>query len=422
MSEAVAPRASPKAMKKAGALNKAGGTTAFTADSTERQRRFSAATGAKLEELDDGGTKCANPFLDMLEEDSGEEDDMVASGVEMDVTIPKASGGFGMEIAESGHVVRCTPGGAAESHDVPAPCRIVGVNGTEVQSKADIVAALKQSGPAAEGATFTFLTKKMVSRQEKAEELQAEGDRLFVEKRYEEALNTLIDAGNLDPYNPKVQQSYQKVREAVLAFQPKQASTEILDGGGGYDDDDDGDDDDDDDDDEESDDDDDDDDDDADGGGPEEKVMALRILSSSGGYGLDITQTAHVTGFTQMVDNPAMAVGVPIPSKIESVNGVKVSNKKEVVAALQTVADGTSAEFVFVFEGGNEARPSKSHAMRHGNKCQREGEACLVSALSHFKAAAALESAPSELLAVVEQLERVLDSCLKMSEGGSFGF
>ena len=44
-------------------------------------------------------------------------------------------------------------------------------------------------------------------------------------------------------------------------------------------------------------------------------------------------------------DNPAKAAGVPVLSKIESVNGVRVNTKTDVVAALKTVPAGAAAEF-----------------------------------------------------------------------------
>lgn len=53
---------------------------------------------------------------------------------------------------------------------------------------------------------------------------------------------------------------------------------------------------------------------------------------------------------------------------------------------------------------------------------QREGEACLVSALTNFKAAVALGGASDELKVIVQQLGVVLDGAIDLSKGGSFGF
>ena len=55
-------------------------------------------------------------------------------------------------------------------------------------------------------------------------------------------------------------------------------------------------------------------------------------------------------------------------------------------------------------------------------KCRREGEACLVAALSHFRAASGSTNAPAGLATVVGMLDKALDECLTLSEGGSFGF
>ena len=162
---------------------------------------------------------------------------------------------------------------------VPTPSRIVEVNGVEVKTKQDIIGQLKVAG--AGPVVFTFLAKVTKTATEKAEELMEEGERLFAEKNYEEAMSVLIDAGNLDPENMKIQQSYTKVREAVWAFQPQQASTEIVEARPDLD----------------SDDDDDDDDDDSDDDSDEEEqrtLVALSITKGANGYGMDITSAAQV--------------------------------------------------------------------------------------------------------------------------------
>lgn len=53
---------------------------------------------------------------------------------------------------------------------------------------------------------------------------------------------------------------------------------------------------------------------------------------------------------------------------------------------------------------------------------QREGEACLVTALTNFKAAVALGGASDELQIIVQQLGVVLDGAIDLSKGGAFGF
>jgi hypothetical protein len=55
-------------------------------------------------------------------------------------------------------------------------------------------------------------------------------------------------------------------------------------------------------------------------------------------------------------------------------------------------------------------------------KCQREAEACLVAALSHFKAASGVAGSAPGLSSVVRLLDQALEECLTMSEGGNFGF
>ena len=78
------------------------------------------------------------------------------------------------------------------------------------------------------GVVFEFISKKTVSRFEKAELLRQEGLALFEDKKYEAAMSVLIDAGNCDPENAEVAMAYRNVREAVFAFQPQQS--ELPDG------------------------------------------------------------------------------------------------------------------------------------------------------------------------------------------------
>ena len=66
------------------------------------------------------------------------------------------TGGFGMEITPDGRVPTVSLGGAAEAAGVPVPSRIVRVNGVDVGSKRDILAALRAAGTVVE---FTFVQK-----------------------------------------------------------------------------------------------------------------------------------------------------------------------------------------------------------------------------------------------------------------------
>jgi len=212
-------------------------------------------------------------------------------------------------------------------------------------------------------------------------------------------MSVLIDAGNCDPENLEVAASYRRVREAVFAFQPQQQ--ELPDG-------------------EEEEDDDDDDDSSEDelpegfpaGGGPEEVVPGGRvtkhILKGSLGYGIDITDHGDAVGFAEMASNPAQAAGVPIPSKIVSVNGVPVHTKRDIMSALRTVTAGVAAEFIFEVPEKQDspvkaAAPAAATGEQTGKASllRREGEACLVSALTNFKAAVA-QGGSDELAPIVQ--------------------
>ena len=225
-------------------------------------------------------------------------------------------------------------------------------------------------------------------------------------------MSVLIDAGNCDPENLEVAASYRRVREAVFAFQPQQQ--ELPDG-------------------EEEEDDDDDDDSSEDElpegfpAGPEEVVPGGRvtkhILKGSLGYGIDITDHGDAVGFAEMASNPAQAAGVPIPSKIVSVNGVPVHTKRDIMSALRTVTAGVAAEFIFEVPEKQDS-PVKAAApaaatgegTSKASLLRREGEACLVSALTNFKAAVA--QGGSDELAPIVQVRWLLvfvSCCLSMS-------
>ena len=70
------------------------------------------------------------------------------------ISIEKSPKGFGLEISENGHVVKCTPGSISEAHGVPWPSRIVEVNHIPVSTKEDVRVAL---GDAPDPVPFMFL-------------------------------------------------------------------------------------------------------------------------------------------------------------------------------------------------------------------------------------------------------------------------
>eukprot|EP01048_Picozoa_sp_COSAG05_P032128 COSAG05_NODE_12133_length_482_cov_0.804178_1_plen_130_part_10 len=129
-----------------------------------------------------------------MHDGTAEEDpdaDMIEEVVELSFELKKGSQGFGMEIADSGHVVSCVEGLPAAMAGVPMPSRIVSVNGQEVKNKSDIVAALKTA--ARKGAkarvgdavvSFVMMSKRSVTKQEKAQEMLEQGEELFENRQY----------------------------------------------------------------------------------------------------------------------------------------------------------------------------------------------------------------------------------------------
>jgi hypothetical protein len=188
-----------------------------------------------------------------------------------------------------------------------------------------------------------------------------------------------------DPENVEVAQSYRRVREAVFAFQPQQQE---LPEGLEEDDDDHSD--------------DDDDSDSDDGGEPDAKPTAdadgritLRILKGNLGYGIDITEDAQATGFANFEGNPAKAAGVPIPSKIVSVNGVEVHSKRDVMSALRNHTDDVPAEFIFLAEAAAPApAPAAAASSSAGNGACSDPE---KAALLQVRIAAATSSSPASM-------------------------
>ena len=65
--------------------------------------------------------QCSNPFLNLIDEDS-EEEELIEDLAEITIELEKGTTGFGMEIAQSGHVVSNTDGGVAAT---AGTCRYV---------------------------------------------------------------------------------------------------------------------------------------------------------------------------------------------------------------------------------------------------------------------------------------------------------
>ena len=104
---------------------------------------FQAAAGIRGGRLEEEQVASAHPAqIEKLPEST-------SGGLDRySVTLQRTSAGFGMDITESGHVVRYHgKGGPAEVAGVPLDSRIVMVDGTEVASKLDIAKALKALYP-----------------------------------------------------------------------------------------------------------------------------------------------------------------------------------------------------------------------------------------------------------------------------------
>jgi hypothetical protein len=86
--------------------------------------------------------------------------------------------------------------------------------------------------------------------------------------------------------------------------------------------------------------------------------VTLQILKGNLGYGIDISDSADAVGLADIDENPAKAAGVPIPSKIFSVNGIEVKTKRDITSALRMVPAGVAAEFIFQTEQRSSPQPS----------------------------------------------------------------
>jgi tetratricopeptide (TPR) repeat protein len=126
---------------------------------------FQAAAGIRGGRLEEEQVASAHPAqIEKLPEST-------SGGLDRySVTLQRTSAGFGMDITESGHVVRYHgKGGPAEVAGVPLDSRIVMVDGTEVASKLDIAKALKAlymrtQHDATTNATFIFQVETSLNR------------------------------------------------------------------------------------------------------------------------------------------------------------------------------------------------------------------------------------------------------------------
>ena len=129
------------------------------------------------------------------------------------------------------------------------------------------------------------------------------------------------------------------------------------------------------------------------------------------------TVTAGVPAeFFFLAETPAPAP-TPAPSTAASNSGSGACSDPDKAALLQVRLNFIVPAFRF-------ERCSSEHGCSASpvDVLQREGEACLVSALTNFKAAVALGGASEELKIIVQQLGVVLDGAIDLSKGGSFGF
>eukprot|EP01043_Picozoa_sp_COSAG02_P009997 COSAG02_NODE_345_length_24135_cov_6.425404_11_plen_134_part_00 len=127
------------------------------------------------------------------------------------------------------------------------------------------------------------------------------------------------------------------------------------------------------------------------------------------------TVTAGVPAeFIFLAETPAPAP-TSAPSTAASDNGAGACSDPDKAALLQVRSLLPAVRF---------ARCSSDHCccVWAVDVLQREGEACLVSALTNFKAAVALGGASEDLQIIVQQLGVVLDGAIDLSKGGSFGF
>jgi hypothetical protein len=73
--------------------------------------------------------------------------------------------------------------------------------------------------------------------------------------------------------------------------------------------------------------------------------VALTMQRTARGFGMQITASGHVTGYASELGAAELA-GVPVPSRVVSVDGAAVRGKAQIGAALSTA--GSAVAFVFL--------------------------------------------------------------------------
>ena len=77
-------------------------------------------------------------------------------------------------------------------------------------------------------------------------------------------------------------------------------------------------------------------------------TTTIELLKGPAGYGMEVTDSCHVTGFAGE-ESVAKAAGVPVPSRIVEVGGIAVSTKQQLGQALvKAAATGGAVPFVFL--------------------------------------------------------------------------
>eukprot|EP01052_Picozoa_sp_SAG31_P034286 SAG31_NODE_3986_length_3684_cov_3.991074_2_plen_947_part_01 len=84
------------------------------------------------------------------------------------------------------------------------------------------------------------------------------------------------------------------------------------------------------------------------------------VQQGSSGYGMNISPSANVVSCTP--GGISHSAGVPVPSRITSVNGMPIDSKADVKSALQKSQAGVPVRFVFQIQEKNASQPQKSKA------------------------------------------------------------
>ena len=82
-----------------------------------------------------------------------------------------------------------------------------------------------------------------------------------------------------------------------------------------------------------------------------------KLVKDANGYGMSVADSCHVTGCTP--GSVAERADVPVPSRIVEVNGVAVSDKAQMIAALKAAGDVPGGvSFVFLTQRDKMVAPS----------------------------------------------------------------